>query len=419
MTGTWSPPRWKWVGLLAACCLACSSSPSAGAPCAGVSIDRFKELTIVDDAVIGDMRALNANDGPWSFRHAVENMVPQDAEPGQFVLAWFNEWVTDSSVNGYAIPDGPQVGAAGTQAQLAANMNTFVLCPWLRATSSNGCDATCSKCTAKTPTLDLASAPFRLLAIVNRMDLSSQPGINPLGEGRLVFGLTDGPADNPASRGMSMTLIFEYALPPVLTLGGWADAWHQLGSGAAFDEDYNAALQAVTDRFVSRDAMPGQPNGSALSQSRTNENVLFWAWQMRQFQLGTDGQMHAHTVRNTPDPSLNGSAVLTSYLESNSLVIDSATYLLPDFMLSGAADETLFKWNFPGVDPVTQLAFTNGTCDGCHSDGSNPPVDTAFHVSPLESGIAKLSPYVNNPYDPSHDELARRTSLLQGFLCSP
>jgi hypothetical protein len=404
---------------------ACSSVSHSGSPCGDISIDRFKELTIVDDVVVTDTRAMNTSDGAWSFRNAIENMVPQGSDPGQFVLSWFNEWVTDAEVNGYAIPDGPQVSAGATQAQFAANMNLLIVCPWLqRSMPSNGCNTDCSICAVNPPKLDLTQAPFRLLAIVNRMDLGQQPGINPNGEGRLVFGLTSASADDPSSSGMSMTLIFEYHLPPPMTVTQWAQTWHELGSYTAFDEGYNSALQAVTDQFVLRSAMPEQPNGSALSQSRTNGNVLFWAWQMRQFQIGIDGEMHGASVRNTPDPSLNGSAVLTQFLQQNTFPVQNNDYLLPDNMLSGTVDELLYNWSFPGVDSATQLAFTKGTCNGCHASGANPPVDLAFHVSPLRqgpsypsTGLAKLSPFVNNPMDPTQDDLARRTTILQNALC--
>jgi hypothetical protein len=408
------------VTALACVLLGCSSGAIGGSPapsCTEATIDRFKELTVVDDAVVGDARAMNRSDGPWSFRHAVESMVPNGSDPSSFVQAWFNEWVTDSSINGYPIPDGPIAITGATQGQFAQGMKASVLCPWMKASPSNGCNADCSACTAEPPKVDLAQAPFRLLAIVNRLDLAGQPGVNPLGEARLVFGVTNGPADESSSPPLQMTLIFEYGLPPSFTISQWADTWHHLGSYTSFDESYRAALQKVTDRFVSRDAIPDQPNGSALSQARTNGNAIFWTWQMRQFAIGIDGQMHAHTLRNTPDPSLNGSAVLAQYIQTNAEAIESGSYLLPETFLSGSADELLYTWNFPGLDPKATMAFANGTCNGCHLLAQNASNSLPFQVSPILSGVAKLSTFVNNPADPSHDDLARRTVLLQSALC--
>src|SRR5690606_792741 len=107
--------------------------------------------------------------------------------------------------------------------------------------------------------LDLSKAPFRLLAIVNRIDLRSDGGgyggggviggpiraadapgamiapdamIAPApmpvhaGEGRFVFGVLD-----PQGRPLPFTVIFEYELPasdPREVLG-WARSWHALG----------------------------------------------------------------------------------------------------------------------------------------------------------------------------------------------
>ena len=131
--------------------------------------------------------------------------------------------------------------------------------------------------------LDFSTAPFRLLAIMNRMDLR-QPGVQ-AGEGRFVFGVLDA-AGNP----LEFTVILEYALPGGTpeAIQRWARDWHELGQLGLSHPDYNAKLQALTDRFAKSGVMPGRPFGNALNQIRTNEVVLAEPWEMREFIL-TDG----------------------------------------------------------------------------------------------------------------------------------
>ena len=89
--------------------------------------------------------------------------------------------------------------------------------------------------------LDLARAPFRLIAIASRLDLVTSP----LGEGRLIYGLVDPATGQPGL----MTIAFEFALPPLGTANdrqAWAAKWHALASHP-FGADYNRALQALTD----------------------------------------------------------------------------------------------------------------------------------------------------------------------------
>lgn len=384
---------------------ACSPSSSSDAnACSGIPVERFKELIVVDDAVIRDVRAMNATDGPWSFRYAIENIAPIGEDPGEFVAKWLTEWATLGELNGYSI-EGTTVEAA--HQERALQMTRRILCPWRRLTPANACNDDCSTCTAMK--LDLAKAPFRLTAINNRIDVRLQLDSAPSGESRLNFALTAGPADSPDSTVLPMAVVLEYALGDQLTTKQWAEAWHHLGSFPDFDDTYKAALESVTNGFVTRGS------GSTLGQVRTNESALFWIWQLRQFRLGQDGELHLTTMRNTPHASLNGSKVLQEYITMNADAIEADHYIVPAFLLGGAADELQFTWSFPGMSEKTRRAFATGTCNGCHVE--NTPIDTAFHVSPFKSGIGKLSKFLNNPQDQTSDELSRRQATLRTALC--
>jgi hypothetical protein len=127
------------------------------------------------------------------------------------------------------------------------------------------------------------NAPFQLLAIANRMDLSvslasfKEPGSIPLpagrayygspggfdssgGEGRLIFAITD-QEGVPLEPGV--TLIFEYGLDIARQHDrflDWAMAWHELGTHESHDATYRASLAKVTRAFTDHREVndPGQ-----------------------------------------------------------------------------------------------------------------------------------------------------------------
>lgn len=372
-----------------------------------ITIDRFKEIMIVDDAVISDARAKNAENGPWSFRYAISSIMPSDADASTFLLSWFDNWARTTEFNGY--PTDVESRASGIQ--------TNLVCPWLRRTPENECDVQCVTCARRK--LDLAKAPFRLIAIVNRLDLQGRPdpdATSAAGEGRLIFALTEGAADDPTSPPRAGTLIFEYGLPPSLSPKDWVATWHHLGTHASFDEGYRSELQSLTDRFVKPGSDPQRANGTALARIRTNESAFNWIWQLRQFTLDSAGALRLSAVTNTPAAALSGTTRLRDYVTANRDAILNDRHLVPMSMLAGASDQFVFRWLVPGVDETTRAAFSRGTCNGCHSE-ENPPIDTAFHVSPFRNGIDKLSPFVNNPADPAHDDLGRREARMTTTLC--
>lgn len=387
---------------------ACSSEPatSASASCVSeIKVDRFKELIVVDENVIGDARARNDISGPWSFRNAITNAAPAGADMSAFTTGWLNEWVNVKEINGFP-SDRPNESRAEA-------VNERILCPWLKRSPGTDCNADCTVC--KSSKLDMSVAPFRLIAIANRMDERTTNPAVARGEGRLVFALTDGPGDDPASHSMPMTVIFEYLLSEDRSVKEWAETWHKLGTYPAFDEDYKSALESVTKMFTERGARKNGVNGSALFHVRTNENALNWIWQLREFGLTPDGQLKQELVRNTPAEALNGSPTLVRWVQANSDAIKSGRFDLPPTLLGPVADQLLYTWRLPGVDEATRSAFASATCNGCHSS-EKPRTDLVFHVSPFRRGVEKLSPFLNDP-NGRPDELTKRGELLARDLC--
>lgn len=171
--------------------------------------------------------------------------------------------------------------------------------------------------------LDKTKAPFRLLAIVNRMDVRAPLGGNgyyqgkpgDAGEGRFVFGFLgykkapdmvhpnidpNIPSTWVPDIPLDATVIFEYRLPPKLnnSVMTWAQNWHALAALPPSDPNYRTKLQTMTDLFTKEAAETANifnpvnegNNYSALARIRTNELafakvVNTGVWSMREYTL--------------------------------------------------------------------------------------------------------------------------------------
>ncbi len=146
-------------------------------------------------------------------------------------------------------------------------------------------------------------------------------------------------------------------------------------------EDYNVALQAITERFAGRGARPDHPNGNAISTVRTNE-IDFGAnglWQLREFVLSADtGLLVPSAIRLTPDLGFNNSATLASFINANEAAILAETvgdtHTIPDqfqgspFLAGAVFNDSFTQWNAPGINNLeARFNLAVNTCNGCHS----------------------------------------------------
>jgi hypothetical protein len=200
-------------------------------------------------------------------------------------------------------------------------------------------------------------------------------------------------------------------------------------------EEYNAALQKVTERFTARDAAKGQgrPNGSALGQIRTNDffSLSPFAWEFREFHLdAASGMLVPAPVALTPDRSFNFSPQLTQFVLANETDILAEKHTVP-LMLGGmpfqggnvdASD--FFTWQVPGVSPETRHRFARNTCNGCHTQSETG--GSEFQIQPRFPGQeSTLSGFLTGADVPDFaagvlrhfDELARRGRILHDFVC--
>lgn len=311
--------------------------------------------------------------------------------------------------------------------------------------------------------LDLARAPMKLVAIVNRIDLAGNVSYGRVGgaEGRLIFQAMDPrtPDCKPLRTPQIFHIIFEYGVPrdSCGALRDWALAWKALAGHPLGSPAYNAALAALTESLVRAGAAPGRPGGSALNQLRTNEQALGGAWHLREFRLTAAG-LRAVSVRQTPELSYNGArsgaraAELAAWINARQAAVLAGRHTVTEFLGAGAtpppllgafaenrpvrklefgpAEEPLWLtslWRATGIaSPMLRHKFSVATCDGCHGRDT----DTTFvHVGTPEHGTkvgqeTQLSGFltgvtVRDPDEPSlihrFEDLTRRAAVLQDF----
>ena len=368
-------------------------------------------LSVVDDRRFSDYHPGRWNgdeEGAFSFGRLVDNMIasdkPSDAARSAFVMNWMRTWETPQTVNGQTL--------AARRA-----VRDVLITPWkLRSIGRLG--NTPQTCSAS-PTTDFQcklsfgpnEIPFELTAIVNRPDLRVVPTTNDgksgsAGQGRFVFVLVDA-----ERQPLPFTVIFEYMVPTAnkQDIKTYAEQWHRMGK-RPFGSAFNHELHVLTQRFARRGAAPWRNSGSALLQLRTNE-VMFAApdsdprnpfggslWELREFVLGSNGQLTPDTVKMEPALSLSGSATLGQWASENAAAIVAGTFELPPtyrgkpFLAASSQAAFEFVWDVPGVSEEVRDSLALNTCNGCHVNETG----TGFlHVFPAEAGAeAELSPFL-------------------------
>lgn len=351
--------------------------------------------------------------GAWTFGRLMTDMANQPVtgiNPSTFVRLWLDKWMNDQTINGWTVAKRQQI-------------KQLVIDPWEAASGGPG------------RPLNLAIAPFKLLAIVNRVDLRTNTvyGGGNAGEGRLVFGVIDrratgaiDPYTGQPVRGCGetqFTVIFEYGIDRRgCGVRDWGRQWHNLRNYVLGSARYNAALQAITDQFTRANVAPHKPNRSALNQLRTNEVALVLGtpapvWELREFKIGGDpgvnpGQLEEATVKRTPDLTRNRTDLLTHFVNTNTPAIlleqhDVPPTWLGQLFLGGsslaprnplAAVDVNTHWDHRRGGPMitnreARHKFSLNTCNACHTGETN----TVFtHIKPVPFGTeARLSGFMN------------------------
>jgi hypothetical protein len=349
------------LSILALAFVACP----ARAAVKGKDIFPERELLITAPSVVDSPTAQYPE--AWSFGGLIERLVGKDDAPG-CVREWLETWTKKQKVNSHDVAPRPAIVEK-------------LIAPWQKR---DGYDPKSDKPWEP----KLAHAPFRLLAIVNRIDLcapavagsmkevqdswkahgrekefnklmlgaagqattvggygfSGGPGGNvrqgtpkqggvieiqisearSAGEGRLVFGAVDD-AGQPLEGGF--TVIFEYLLTASNTadVREWANRWHELGNYDVANHGYAVALEKLTRSFT-------HAKETQLGQLRTSEACFGKGREFRQFSFSSGftpaelSQTPAALFNGEPSPEKRA---LAEFLHQQDPLIRSGIHQLP------------------------------------------------------------------------------------------
>lgn len=387
----------------------------------GMLVARDHSLTITAVNVVEDpTRTVNPCTGAghplgkWTFGHLMTQMAG-NVDPVAFTESFFQ-----TLKNGEAAPNGQMMGGN-------PQIQTQVLDPWPKTNNH----------------IDLARAPLKLLAIVNRIDLAGNTAYGAVSgaEGRFIFEVMDQTAPHcPVFDGSrsdpsgDFLIIVEYGVPigGCSQLSSWANQWLALGQYPLGSSAYNSALENITERFVARDAAPGNPNGSALNHIRINQIPFTGVWNLRQLHLTTSGFLHADNTSQTP--ITDNTPELAAWVNGNAAEILLGTYTVPAVLngapflsalvLNGGPD----FWRINGVaSNSVRHAFSLNTCNGCHGretgtqfvqvgGEAGAPIGAEAGLSGFLRGEIITDPVDGSPLN--FNELLRRADVLENLATS-
>ena len=318
------------------------------------------DLSVVEDPARTYNVFLNYGNpnGCWTFGTLIRNMANEPAtaiSPKEFLKRWVKTWTEDQI---FSAPDN-SFGATLTVSK-REDVFRHLIFPWIEKAHAISNPNVGSLGTSLTPftweshwdnqddDILLANAPFKLMAIVNRLDLRGNFSYfgsgGGTGETRFVYTLIDPLTGKPpfhsniasinsmpgAIDWVGMNLILEYGNPNMnmCQLKNFAQQWYDLSAfplgtytvnnggnstpTITTNPSFNDNLQEITDQITTAGQGGGKPNGSAINQIRTNEKLFEpvlgsfgtspWTnvdWELRQFQLDELGWLVQAPVSNT------------------------------------------------------------------------------------------------------------------------
>ncbi|MDZ4851031.1 MAG: hypothetical protein SGI77_17225 [Pirellulaceae bacterium] len=374
-------------------------------------IDRCLMIRHIE--VVNDERAEGM--GPWSFGYLMQELANESAtgiKPVDLVEDWLGHWQKNVLVNGFVVP------------QRKRGIEQLILNDWPRTADHE---------------LDLSKSPFRLLAIILRLDLRSNKVLGSeriddggAGEARLVYCAVD-----KAGQPLAFTVIFEYGINRrnFLEVWEWAWHWYDLRYKDQESEEYRVALEALTHQFTDRDSnVEAPPNRSSLNALRTNEIDLVSkikprppaesVWEVREFRLddGNEGHLRQVTVKQTPDLNFNGKKVLADFVNSNTPSILALRHSTPtdfprgsDFLGGSAITPPNVIWQAGAIARKdARHLFSLGTCSGCHAREAFPEVGTPAAPFDNVQGATRQPPHFTHVRPRKKNDVAELSAFLTG-----
>lgn len=355
--------------------------------------------------------------GKWTFAYLMEKLGNTSA--GTQLQGWLDNWNQDSTV-------------AIMTVKARKDVDPDVMTPW-KAHPPGG-------------KYDLDKAPFRLLAIANRVDLADNLLYGPgsAGQVRFVFGAV---APNTCERlRLTVGVELDVILADCAAAAAWAQQWIDLASHDLGTTEYNAALEELTELALANALIDPDERVTV----RTNEIELLPArtppepggsWELREF--GTHLTQRRFKKQQTPDIAINETQELADFANSHEKEILARRHKIPPTTPSGKpflgasslmypslseADGTF--WMGPTETSITssevRRKLSLSTCNGCHARETltyghqidhattNPKSDGNYQVllSDFLSGPITVSDPTNQQPATTYDERDRRKQAL-------
>jgi hypothetical protein len=335
-----------------------------GGPCpACFAVNKHKELMIIAPQIVDSPAAKT---GVLSFGQVMQRLTRSDLNAKAVILSFLGTWDNPVQINNITVAKRGKNREKIIDVWKGGNKNNVVS------------DANWNP--------DLNNTPFRLLAVNTRFDLANFAA-NKVGEARLTYGLKDA---NP-----NFTMIFEFNMKGSDRNAqiAWMKRWHQLSN---MDQSATAFVDTLVNIVRAFSNAPKE-----LSQLRTNEFLSDSFWELREFNIGTDGLFHEVTRKSSPTTELNGNPLLTAYVDAHGAEIENgiirADFNGTNIIAGNALYGANFKWKAPVNASESQkksfdvLNFLS--CVGCHGGTF---ANTKFtHIKPRAEGAAsQLSPFL-------------------------
>lgn len=307
-----------------------------GGPCLPCDVIPEKEL------LINDLFVVNSDRKELSFKHLIESLAGKN-DAGKLMLSFLNNFESDFELKN-SIAENRKEGIK----KIKDN--------WIKEDNFSGEDSLWIP--------NLENAPFRLLAITNRIDLKSLAQES-AGEGRFTFCLVDHDSANRSP--LTFNLIFEFNLPAKDSTEclQWLIDWHKLSNPKLTEEMYLDTLTMITEKFVSN---------NELNQIRTNDFELRRLWELREFTHNKEeNTFEPRFLAKTPELDFDKSEKLRDFVKANQDSIRANNYKIPVDLqaASTARNNPIFSWDLNDVedeiDDNVEFLFSLRSCNGCHN----------------------------------------------------
>jgi hypothetical protein len=408
------------------------------------------ELKVVEDnARTFNVLTRDGNpNGAWTFNILIKNICNESATgitPKEFIKNWIENWTKNQMIGSFAINNN-LINSEDRLLNTGLQMDDFVG-KWVRRarqTIDQNYNTVFDNTTNWKAEIDnlyilnnawnlqqppnqtrdffMEYAPFKLMAIVNRLDLMANTGyagtVNNAGETRFIFTLIDpftgdppvpfcigssaqvggnfgcsqsnsggGTSTNDAIDWVGMNVILEYGNPITnkCDLKNFAQLWYDLSSYNLETEEYCEKLEEITHLVTDAGLAPGKNfHSSAINQIRTNEKMLSqvncnyigsspgdWrtaAWELRQFELGQNTPYLKQVVlTNTPYDKSSSSISYKTFNSSKHLFDDVNS---PVFSTQSTATDPILSWIYQFPARVNRVIANNHNLPEQFLDGT-------------------------------------------------